>query len=402
MSSTGPAIPGSNAVADATWTGRQTTALVVGASALSAAVVQLIGAGRPKTTSWHFFNDAARLLFAHGHMESAGSGLDVYAAHPKFQFGPFTIIVAQVIRLVSFGHGTIGASLVIGALVPLMLWLILDAARLADPFGGALPVRAALIGGIPVAVPWAYLSVYSLHLDDALAVVFTVLALWGVAKRSDLAVGLGLGLAIASKPWAAAFLPVALALPKGNRLRGATIAIVSGIALWLPFVIDAHSTIAALGHFTIRNVPDSALRALGVHTTKTPSWDRVAQISVGATAGVWCVRTGRWPAAVMMAAAVRIALDPGAHLYYTSSLVAFVLAWELISRRSSIPLLSIVTGFALIEPRYLGVASSIAGDIRLGACVAILVMGLLVKGPGTTGSALAVAESSSREHAQPC
>ncbi|MSV90968.1 MAG: hypothetical protein F2692_04630 [Actinobacteria bacterium] len=45
------------------------------------------------STSWHFFHDAAHALFATSRPGAEG-GLDVYAEHPEFQFGPLSILVA--------------------------------------------------------------------------------------------------------------------------------------------------------------------------------------------------------------------------------------------------------------------------------------------------------------------
>ena len=160
------------------------------------------------------------------------------------------------------------------------------------------------------------------------------------------------------------------------------------MGFWLPFVVGAPDTVHALGHFRIANVPESALRALGVHTRATPSWDRMAQVGAGGAAALWCVATRRWPAALMVAAAVRIAIDPSAHPYYTASLVAFVVAWELISTPWAIPVVSIVTGVALVGPRYIHWNLADAGAYRLAACVAVVVLGAFVRGPGRVGESL--------------
>jgi hypothetical protein len=276
------------------------------------------------------------------------------------------------VKVVSFGHSAVGASILIGAMILPIVWLILDARQAIGP----VPHRTATISavcalfGLPVL--WTYLSVYSLHLDDALATLFTVFAIWGVARKREYVVGLGLGLAVASKPWAAAFAPLLLAVPKGGRLRAAAIAAVSGAILWVPFVIGDSATIHALGHFRIPNVPESALRALGFHNHATPGWDRMAQFVTGGLVGVWCVRTGRWPGAVMAAAAIRIAIDPSAHPYYAASFVVFVAAWELIWARWSVPVISVATTILLGVPRYVRWPFNIVGDLRLTACVLVV------------------------------
>ncbi len=357
---------------------------VVGASAVWMAIVTVAESARVGQTSWHFFDSAARLVF--GRPRSSG-GLHVYVSYPKFQFGPLSIVGAQVIRLGSFGHGPLLASVVMGALAPLILWILLDAARIVGYDDDGHRWTRAYAAAFCLPLVWGYLSVYSLHLDDALAITFMALALWGVAKRSDVAVGIGLGLAMASKPWAAAFLPLILALPSGRRGRAAGLAAICAGVFWLPFVLGDGGTVGALGHFRIGNVPESALRALGVHDRYTPSWDRAAQAALGAAAGTWCVRTGRWPAALMAAAAIRLAIDPGTHRYYAAGIVVFILAWELISSRWAVPLLSLTATTALIAPRYLGWSPAFSGDVRLGTCVLVLVCALVVRGPRSTGIA---------------
>ena len=80
----------------------------------------------------------------------------------------------------------------------------------------------------------------------------------------------------------------------------ATITVLATIAAaWLPFVIADPHTVAAM-HYTIRNMPGSALRALGISDPRTPSWDRPAQLLIGCALGVAAVRRGRWPAVILL------------------------------------------------------------------------------------------------------
>jgi hypothetical protein len=352
-------------------------------TALWAVIVAIVGSMASTKPSWHFFVDSSHLLFDGGirHHHEVGE-LHLYATHPQFQFGPVSVVVAELIKLLSFGHSTEGASLFIAALSPPIMWLLLDTARRTHPdvsFRRLVP--GATIACFLFPVVWSYLSIYSLHLDDALAITFTALALWAVACRRELVVGLALGLAVCSKPWAAAFLPLVLALPRGRRLRalGLSGAVIGGC--WAPFVIGGQGTVSALGHFRIRNVRASALHALGVKDAFTPSWDRMTQIALGGALAGWCARSGRWPAAVMVALAVRIALDPSTHAYYTAGLVAVVLAWELLAARWRIPWLSVVTLVALAMPREWHWPWPIRGDVRLALCVVLVLVGLVSRGP---------------------
>ncbi len=52
-------------------------------------MIALVDCSRMRhATSWHFFSDAAHALFRPG--RSDRGGLDVYATHPEFQFGPLS------------------------------------------------------------------------------------------------------------------------------------------------------------------------------------------------------------------------------------------------------------------------------------------------------------------------
>ena len=87
-------------------------------------------------------------------------------------------------------------------------------------------------------------------------------------------------------------------------------------AAWLPFYLADPATTAA-AHYTIRNLPTSALRALGVSAARTPSWDRPAQLLLGWALGAAAVARRHWPAVILLGVGARIALDPGVHGYYT-------------------------------------------------------------------------------------
>jgi hypothetical protein len=143
--------------------------------------------------------------------------------------------------------------------------------------------------------------------------------------------GLLVGLAVDAKPWALIFLPILLLAggadpadpgPAGvARLRAFALAAGSAAVViaagWLPFFITDPATTTA-ARYTIVNLPDSALRALGVAAPKTPSWDRLAQVITGCAPGLLAIWRGRRPAAILLAVGARIALDPAAHSYYRS------------------------------------------------------------------------------------
>ncbi len=91
MTDTGPTIVdarGSTAAAAATRTG--TAWIVLAALAVVGSTVLL---GVEHARSWHFFADAVDLA---GPPWGHDRGLGLYRAHPEFQFGPLSVLVASM------------------------------------------------------------------------------------------------------------------------------------------------------------------------------------------------------------------------------------------------------------------------------------------------------------------
>jgi hypothetical protein len=208
------------------------------------------------------------------------------------------------------------------------------------------------------------LSVHYGHLDDVLALLFAVLAVRALLADAPALAGLCLGLAVDSKPWALAFLPLALAAPRIRRRHVAAYAAVTVLLAWLPFVLADPGTLTAT-QYAIVNEPSSALRALGVTTAGTPSWDRTAQLVLGCGLGLLAVLRHRWQAVLLLGVGARIVLDPGVYDYYTAGLLLGALCWELLGLRRPVPLWSL-TAFASLHlaPAVVGDAA-LLGDLRL-------------------------------------
>jgi len=83
------------------------------------------------------------------------------------------------------------------------------------------------------------------HVDDALALGGAIVALWCVQSRRPVLCGLVLGLAVAFKPWAIAFVPLVLAFEGWDRWRaaGATLGVI--LCASLPFVLADRATLQA-------------------------------------------------------------------------------------------------------------------------------------------------------------
>ena len=278
--------------------------------------------------SWHFFAQGGQLLFGTG----MGTGLQLYAAHPGLQIGPLALAASGVLRLTGPGQGEIAAVALMSATGPVVLWAVW---RLLPPAERGKHSRLFLAGLFFLPV-WTELTTHFAHLDDLLALCFSVAALHAVARRNPVWAGLALAAATDAKPWAAAFVALIFALPRRQWLAALS-AFTGGVAAaWLPFLAaDPHTLTAA--RFSIPNDPSSALRVLGVMSPRTPWWDRSAQLALGAAAGLLAVRRGRWPAVLLVAVAARILLDPGVYGYYTSGAVLGTIVVDLVLSRWRFP-----------------------------------------------------------------
>jgi hypothetical protein len=157
-----------------------------------------------------------------------------------------------------------------------------------------------------------------------------------VARRHPIWAGLALAGAVDAKPWAVAFAAVLLALPR-RQWPAALATFTGGVAVaWLPFLLTDPRTLAVT-HFTIPNNQSSALRALGVMTARTPWWDRSVQLALGLAGGCLAVWRGRWQAAVLVAVAARILLDPGVYAYYTAGALLGTILVDLVVARWRLP-----------------------------------------------------------------
>jgi hypothetical protein len=298
--------------------------------------------GRGWNPSWHFAAGGARLLF---HVPFAhGGGLALFATRPNLQSGPLTFLLAEPITLFGRHNGLYPAQLVMSALGLVALLALERAAFAYRTDITASRIRWTVLGGGLALLPiWTYTGVYWGHFDDILALLFTALALWAVAARKPLLVGLCLALAIDSKPWAAGFVALLPAVPGGWSWRSPRVRAIALLALvvavfWLPFVIADGHTLSSLSGFTIPNTHDSALRALGVDDPQTPSWDRDAQILLGCVLGALAVWRRRWPAVLLVGVCARLILEPGDYPYYFLGLLLGALAWDLLAARRPSPI----------------------------------------------------------------
>jgi hypothetical protein len=309
--------------------------------------------------SWRFFALGSRALLTDG----ASGGLHTYAAHPALQFGPLALVATAGFRLLG-GAAPFAAVLALSA-VGLVFIQVLGTVRV----GGVRPTgRRLFVAGLVFLPVWTELAVHYAHVDDALALLFTLLAVRCVNEQRWFAAAVLLACAADSKPWAAAFAPLLLALPSGRRLRSVVTWAIVLAAGWLPFVIADPRTLRVTA-FAIPNTATSALRALGVTSSTTPSWDRPTQLALGGLVAAAAVWTGRWPAAMFTALGIRLLIDPGTYAYYTSSLVLAALIVDLYLTKRQVPVYAISATFAIYAARAFPIALGTLGTIRAAYCV---------------------------------
>ncbi|MFG2554516.1 hypothetical protein ACGFWF_31855 [Streptomyces sp. NPDC048581] len=319
--------------------------------------------------SWHYLRTGGELLYAG--TGRADGGLGLYAHHPELQMGPVSFLVAGLFNPFSESVGQLLAA----ALMSLLgLIIVVVAGRsaawhfLGTGTNHQRLRQRVLIAGLAFIPMWIEVAVRFGHLDDVLALFFTALAVRSLTRGNAAATGIFLALAMDSKPTALAFLPLLLALPRGQWLRAGLWCAGLVALVWLPFFLGAPHSFAA-AEFTIPNQPASALRWLGVDDPQTPPWDRPAQAAAGLVLGCVAVWRGRWPAVVLLGANARIALDPSVYTYYTASVLLGTLLWDVIGQRRLVPWWSWIGLITLYGTVFVVPDDATRGLIRLGFVV---------------------------------
>jgi hypothetical protein len=309
----------------------------LGVAAVAVATILLVG---DHARSWPYFTDA-------------GSGLldlDLYRAHPELQFGPAMAAIARVLMVVPAGLEAWTVMAVSSLLGVLTWWAIARATGWPGP-----PVRELrlVVVGVAMLVPWVRLAAYTAHPDDiivltatAMAVLMLVRGRWGWATVLMI-------LAVAVKPWAVVVAPMLLAdrVPHPWR-RIAAVVCVAALS-WLPY-LTSPGTLEALASFAVDVSPNSGLRALGFLDATTPGWLRPAQLGIGIVAATVAARRSGPLMVPLAGVAVRLALDPATHHYYTVGFIVAALLAELSLPGVRWPWRTAV-GVAVLEGATLGV-----------------------------------------------
>jgi hypothetical protein len=318
--------------------------------------------------SWHFFTTGAALLSS----GNPGAGLHLYATHPQLQIGPLTFLTAATLNgLPAWLSGSV-AAIVIAATGPAMLMSLSHLPQLTIT-NRQRGLAAAVL--LPV---WAELAVHYTHLDDALALVLLMAGMHALSRCRAVPAALLLAASADAKPWALAFVPLLLVLPRERWLRAVLVWLAAMAAAWLPFVLADPLTLQA-GRFSIPNDPSSSLRALGVTAATTPAWDRPVQLLLGVTLGALAVRHGRWLVVPAVVLAVRMLLDPGAYSYYTAGLLLATVVLDVGWRRTRWPWVSIGVALGLYAVRNLGPltpTNEVLGWLRAITMLGVLLIAL--------------------------
>lgn len=282
--------------------------------------------------SWHYFADGGRALLH-------GDGLAVYARHPELQVGPLALLVSGLLE--PWGSGRAVAQAAMALTGPVLVVVLGLAAPVAHRWG------RVLAAGLLVTPGWVVLAVRWGHLDDVLAMAGAVLAVYAVRRDRALPAGLALAAAVAAKPWAIGFVPLLLGLTHA-RVRAALVAAAGAVLAWLPFVATP-GTLEALRP-PVPLIPGSGLHTLGVRGRDVPDWGRTTQLLAAPLAGLLAALRGRWAGVLLVAVAVRLALDPQDNPYYIGSAVVAAAAFDLAGTHWRVPWTTLATALALWQP----------------------------------------------------
>ncbi|WTG93761.1 hypothetical protein OH807_22040 [Kitasatospora sp. NBC_01560] len=317
--------------------------------------------------SWHYLRQGEELLFS----DHVDGGLSLYAHHPELQIGPVSLAAARLFDPFPAHTGQVLAEAAMSGLGLVMLVLVGRTAAwyyLGTGTNHRRLQQRLLVAGLAFIPMWVEVSVRFAHLDDVLALFFTTLAAHALSRGKPVQVALWLAMAVDSKPWALAFAPLILALPRPAWLRTALWFAGLVAVAWLPFYLGNLDTVAA-ARFTIPNQPASALRWFGVTDPATPWWDRPTQFALGLGLGSIAVWRGRWPAVVLLGADARILLDPSVYTYYTASILLGTLLWDAVGQKRLVPWWSWIALAALYGGTLLIPSDSARGLVRLAFVV---------------------------------
>lgn len=309
---------------------------------------------------WVWFAWGSDLLFGRHHPSpaihlsaAAPGGLHVFANYPFLQMGPLSLLSSQVLRHLGPYDGQYAATAFVG-LIGFGCYLALD--RFATRATDAMPRRAALtslIVGLAVAPAWGQLAGAWSHLDDALALSLGIAAFEAARRNRPVAVGLLLGLAVASKMWALPFLALCVVpAARRDKIRAGAVAGAVGALAWVPFYVADPNT-SRLGKFGLTESYGSALHVFGIDHVSSPSALRLTQFAIGLLLALLMVRLGRPAGVLIVAMASRLAIEPMTFTYYTAGLLLAAALFDCCGWRRPMPVMSaIALGYMVAFSNY--------------------------------------------------
>jgi hypothetical protein len=312
-------------------------------------------------SSWHYFVTGA-------HAFVSPDLLSLYARHPELQMGPLTFLVVAPFVLVLHGvPGELGAI----ALMTAVGLLVVRELRVlsADRFSRGQWLLVSLI----IMAVWTELSVHWAHVDDAMALLCSIIGLRLIRTGHPWAAAVLLALAVDFKPWAAPFVALLLLASPRRWVPLGIVWLATVAVAWVPFFLGDPGTLTAL-RFGISIDPASTLHLLGTPGNVTPSWDRYAQIFGAVVLAAIAVWRKRWAAVFLVVVAVRLLLDPGTKNYYDAGLVVGAGLFDLALSYSIVPLATIATFVLVYLPSYaLADLPTVRGLLRSIVLLALLV-----------------------------
>ena len=317
--------------------------------------------------SWHFIAEGSTALFS-------SSGLDLYAQHPELQMGPLNFVLGAPFVLLLRGRPGEAAGLAF------MLALGLLVVRELRARTGQRTVRSDQLwlgSSLLIMLVWTELAVHWGHLDDAMALLCTVVALRMVRSGHVLASAVWLGLAVDFKPWAIPFVALILIAPSRKWPLAALIWVAVVAAAWAPFVIAFPATLH-LTEFTIPVDPASTLHLFGA-TDGTPAWCRYVQILGGTALAVFAVARGRWASTVLVVIALRMLFDPATKTYYEAGLVVGTAVFDIALAVSVYPIASLAAMLTVYLPAVVVPEEpTVRGLLRTAGLTALICVGLAI------------------------
>ncbi|MDX6492574.1 MAG: hypothetical protein QOH02_509 [Gaiellaceae bacterium] len=334
---------------------------------------------------WHYYADGGRALFG-GSYQGGRGGVHLFADHPELTTGPLSLLATRGL-LVFRADAWFAAHVAIAALGLLSIFLL---ERAAAPLRQRHELQvASLVGGLLVVRMWDELALTG-HIDDALALAGLALLGWAVVSRKPYLAGFALAAAVTCKPWAIVAAPLLAALP-ARRLLAFAITPLAVACAAAPFVLGDGRTLAASGKYNLGIAADSGLRVLHLAAGSAPHWLRAAQLGACLAVATLAVLRGRPEAVLFLALATKVALDSQTVAYYSAAALFGALAYDLIGRRSALPVWTLVTYLALHSSMDVVASPMLRAGIRIGVPVAVvlLVVGSIprTRGPSATSEA---------------